>query len=290
MAATESSTPPHSRVASWPRLPAYWRLREVSDVAIDSSDRVWVLHRGDHPVMAFGRDGDFITSWGDGLFRGPHGIYVGADDSVFIVDRYAHVVMKFSMSGELLLTLGENDHPSPTYDGLPFNMPTSVALTPSGDMYVADGYGNRRVHKFSPDGELVLSWGEPGRAAGQFALVHNLTLDRQGHVYVCDRENNRIQIFDSEGVFLAEWTDCRLPQDVYIASDGLAYVAEKGTTADLGARITVRDSKGTILSTWNEGLMRPHGIWVNSKGDVYVADLAGSVHMFAHGTERAVRP
>ena len=272
-------------VQGWPKLPEYWAFECASDVAVDSQDRVYIFNRGSHPLIIADRDGHFITSWGEGLFRVPHGIYIGPDDMVYLSDVQSHVVMKFTPKGELLLTLGKKDFAEVTYYGRSFNMPTGLALSPSGDMFISDGYGNRRVHKYSPDGKLLLSWGEPGTGPGQFAVVHNIGVDRQGRVYVCDRENNRIQVFDDQGKFITQWSDCRSPGDVYIGKDDIIYVAEQGSQlrGEEPPRVTIRDLQGQILSQWEgeELVDSPHGIWVNSRGDVYVAELSGRVQMFA---------
>ncbi len=264
-------------VPGWPKLPLWWEFKAASDVAVNSQDRVYVFSRGMHPVTVFERDGTFVSSWGEGMFRNPHGIYIGPDDSVWLVDRDSHVVMKFTPDGKLLTTLGQRDAPAVTYYGQPFNMPSGVAIGPSGHIYVSDGYGNRRVHKFTPDGKLVLSWGEPGTGPGQFALVHNIAVDQQERVYICDRENNRIQVFDANGKFITEWRDMRAPGDIYISPDGLAYVAEQGGGKPV--RISIWTLEGRMLSAWDSTglgqgtIVAPHGIWVDSRGDIYVAEI-----------------
>src|SRR5262249_51980618 len=197
----------------WAKLPPGWGWSEVVAVAADSQDRVFVFNRGDHPVMIFGRDGTFLSSWGEGLFARPHGLFIGPDDAVYCTDDFGHTVRKFTPTGELLLTLGTSGKPSDTgatgmdyrtvlRAGPPFHHPTNLALSPSGDMYVSDGYGNARVHKFAPDGRLLLSWGEPGGGPGQFHLPHGIAVDGQGTVYVADRENSRVQLFTPDGKFL----------------------------------------------------------------------------------------
>jgi DNA-binding beta-propeller fold protein YncE len=169
--------------------------------------------------MVFDREGNLLTSWGEGLFKRAHGSRIGRDGSVYCTDDSNHTVFKFTPEGKLLLMLGNKDHPSDTgyvqqgglYESLatikrggpPFNRPTGVALSSSGEIYVSDGYGNSRVHKFTPAGTLLFSWGEPGIAPGQFRLPHSVWVDKQERVWVCDRENNRIQIFDARGEFLS---------------------------------------------------------------------------------------
>lgn len=269
-------------IGGWAKLPSWLELKTCSDVAVDSKDRVYLLDVGNHPVIVFDRGGNFLFTWGEGQFRHVHGIYIGPDDSVYVTDNYAHVVMKFTPEGKLLQTLGMRDVPSATYYGQPFNMPSGVALGPSGFIYVSDGYGNRRVHKFAPDGTLVLSWGEPGNGPGQFALVHNIAVDGQERVYVCDRENDRIQVFDETGRFITQWTNLREPADIYISKDDVVYVVEMGRKHGM-PRISLFSVDGRELSRWDnaEGAGRgtieaPHGLWVDSHGDIYVAEYGNT--------------
>ena len=161
----------------------------------------------------------------------------------------------------------------------PFNRPTGVDIGPDGDIYVADGYGNARVHKFSKDGKLLLSWGEPGGKPGQFRLPHNLKVDKKGRVWVADRENHRIQIFNSEGKFLDQWTDFIRPTDLFIdEKNGLVYVCE------LSMRVHVLSMDGKLLAKWgNTGMKKeealflaPHAIAVDSRGDIYVGEVSST--------------
>jgi DNA-binding beta-propeller fold protein YncE len=269
---------------------------------------VFVFHRGPRPVQVLDRDGKRLATWGEGLFVRPHGIFIGPDDTVYCTDDCDHTVRAFSPEGELRLTLGVRGRPSDTgatsmdyrtvrYAGPPFHYPTNVALGPTGDIYVSDGYGNARVHRFAPDGRLLQSWGEPGRGPGQFQLPHGIAVDREGTVYVADRENSRIQLFSAEGVFQAAWTDVARPCQIFIDRAGWIYVAELGFRvgrwpgtgeADPGAsggRVSIFDRHGRLQVRWGGGdhptnpgdFLAPHGIWVDSQGDLYVAEVARSV-------------
>jgi DNA-binding beta-propeller fold protein YncE len=265
----------------WAKIPENFILDDAVDIATDSHDRVFVFCRGNHPILIFDREGHFVSCWGEGQFRQPHGIFIGPDDSVYLVDAQCHTVEKFTLSGKLILRLGVRDWAEMTVRGKPFNMPTGLALSSSGEMFVSDGYGNQRVHKFSPDGKLLKSWGEYGRGPGQFRLVHNIAVDKDGKVYVCDRENDRIQTFSSDGEFLNEWTDLHKPGDVYIDQKrDIIYVAEQGRPGPQKPRISIRDLDGNILCIWegreSDGggvLENPHGIWVDSCGDIYVGEI-----------------
>jgi sugar lactone lactonase YvrE len=296
------------RVAdNWPTLPLGWNLVEVTAVATDSHDRVYVFNRGEHPVAIFSAEGDFIASWGEGVFARAHGITIGPDDVVYCVDDLDHTVKKFSADGQLLLTLGTSGRFSDTgatsvdyrniqRAGAPFNFPTNLAVSTCGDLYVADGYGNARIHRFSADGELLLSWGEPGDGPGQFHVPHGIAIDHDGIIYVADRENSRIQLFNADGQYLNEWNEVARPCEVFIDNDSNVYVAELGYRAGMwpgthpptsnatGGRMSVFNRQGELLARWGGGnnpcspgdFFAPHDVWVDSHGDVYVGEVTMS--------------
>ena len=274
----------YSLAEGWGELPESHEFGQVAGVAADSNGMVHLFNRSANPVQVFDMDGNFIRSWGAGSFANPHGITIGPDDSYWLADRDAHVVQKYSPLGELLLTIGTPNKPSDTgYNedsrtvtkaGGPFNLPTKVALSPSGEIYVSDGYGNCRVHKFAPDGEHILSWGEPGDGRGQFNLPHSLWVDAEGRVLVCDRENHRIQVFTPLGNHLDTWDGFLQPTDIYIDPDGIIYVSE------LGDRVSIVDGEGKVLARWGGersqepgGFWGAHGIWVCGRGDIYVSEV-----------------
>ena len=301
----------------WEQLPPGWRFVEVAGVATDSQDRVYVFCRGEHPMIVFDREGRFLTSWGEGLFARPHGIFIGPDDAVWCTDDLDHTVRKFTTDGRLLLTLGTSgracdtgiagiDYRTIQRAGPPFNRPTNVALAPDGTLLVTDGYGNARVHRFAPDGRLLGSWGEPGSGPGQFNLPHGIAVDRDGNVYVADRENSRLQIFSPQGQFLAEWTDLARPMQVFIDGQDNVFVVDVGWRAGLfpwqappgphppGARLSIFDRAGKLQDRWGDAgdaaapgnFFAPHDIWIDSHGDVYV----GEVVMSAGGNRGLVSP
>ena len=290
-------------VDGWAKLPEGWSFNDASDLSIDSQDRVFVLNRSEHPVMVFDRDGNLLASWGEGFFKRAHGSCIGFDGSVFCTDDSDHTVSKFTPQGELLQVLGKKGQysdtgykPKPDFfeslatikrGGLPFNRPTGVALSSSGEIYVSDGYGNARVHKFSPAGTLLFSWGEPGTAPGQFRLPHSVFIDKREHVWVTDRENNRIQIFNSQGDFTSQWTDLHRPTDIFIDNEGVVYVSE------LGLRVSLFTIEGELLARWGcqrqnkdtDLFVAPHAIVVDSRGDIYVGEVA----MTSAGVNRGSR-
>jgi len=219
-------------VAGWGRLPEGWSYVEATSVAVDAVDNVYVFNRGAHPVIVFDRDGNFLRSWGEGIFRRPHGITIGPNDTLWLTDDLHHTIRQFTAAGKLLLTIGDPDTPSTLQGGKPFNRPTHVALCPkSGDVYVSDGYGNSRVHKYDPTGRHLHSWGAPGTDPGCFNVPHNLATDADGLVYVADRENHRVQVFDGKGQYLAQLSNLHRPCGLFAErrDGGLLYVGELPT-------------------------------------------------------------
>jgi DNA-binding beta-propeller fold protein YncE len=299
----QAKTLRYELVPGWEQLPSSIVHRDVAGVAVDSRDRVFLFCRGDHPVLIYDRDGRFLTSWGEGQFTlRTHGITVGPDDSVYCVDDADHTVRKYTPDGRLLMVLGTSGRPSDTgytadnprvlYGGPPFNRPTNLAVAPNGELFISDGYGNARVHRFSADGRLLQSWGQPGTEPGQFNTPHGIWVHPDGRVFVCDRENDRLQIFSPDGEYLGSWTDVRRPTQLVIDREGVAYVAElawhvghtspvRGAIrADEPGRVSVYDPSGAVLARWGGpdrcapgNFAAPHSIAVDSHGDLYVAEV-----------------
>jgi DNA-binding beta-propeller fold protein YncE len=294
-------------IEDWERLPAGFTHLDCVGVSVDSQDNVYLFTRDQPRLIVYNRDGAFLRSWGENVFTDrTHGVAIGPDDLVYCVDEGSHCIYKFSPTGELLLTVGNKGIAAETgYDGRlesitggpPFNRPTNVAVAPNGDLYVSDGYGNCRVHRFSPKGELIQSWGDPGTGPGQFNLPHGIAVAGDGRVLVADRENDRIQIYSSDGRFLEQWTDVQRPTNVAIDREGRVYISELwwrvgqqspvhgGVTEDKPGRVSVFDGAGRLLARWGGpdraaagNFIAPHDIAVDSRGDVYVAEVT---HTFA---------
>ena len=277
-------------IQDWAKLPEGWSFGTTSAVATDSQDRVYVFQRKDPPVVIFDRDGNYLNSWGSGVITDPHGIYI-QDDVMYVTDRSDSVALKFTLEGKPLLLIGDRgvysdtgcENPGdlvPRAAG-PFNYLTEMGPAPSGDLYVSDGYRNTRVHRYSAQGHLISSWGEPGGAyygpvteprleeePNHFRLLHSILVDKEGKVYVCDRENSRIQIFSGEGQFITMWNDIHRPTDIAMDAEGNFYVSEFEDDGS-STRVSVLGGDGRVLARWES--RAPHGIWVDSQGDIYIA-------------------
>jgi len=286
-----SSFTPSSRsllepVADWPRLPANITLDRVVGVDVDSRGFVYVAHRGDHPLLCLNPDGTLNREVGAEHQRqstaydrrGPvpipiatrtwmHGLHIDPWDNVWVTDVGRHLVMKFDPAGALVMTMGVDGVAG--CDATHFDQPTHVCVVPTGEIFVTDGYGNSRIAKFSAEGQFLLDWGTRGTAPGDFHTPHVITLGPDGLLYMTDRENDRVQVFDQTGRVQAVWPELHSVDGLYAAPDGLIY----GSTG-IDRAVLRFDRKGQILDVWVEpGLFRyPHGIAVDKAGAVYTAD------------------
>jgi DNA-binding beta-propeller fold protein YncE len=279
-------------------------LGDVPGIAVDSHDNVFVFQRGDPPVLVFDREGALIKSWGHGLFKRPHGLFIDGDDNLYCTDDEGQSVRKFTAGGQLLLEIkGKDQSPVTGYrpgypdsvarSAPPFCYPTGAALTPDKEgLLVTDGYGNARIHRFDSTGSLVSSFGDPGSERGHFVIPHGIHIDADGTMYVSDRENERAQIFDSAGEFVGIWPGLNCPNNIVRGTDGYYYVAELGRSMQgppgnkyivrdaIHARVTVRDPGGKLVAEWgarnhsDDGIFfAPHGIAIDSRGDLYIGEV-----------------
>jgi hypothetical protein len=293
------------KLVDWPAPPISaagvpmgpWNFIQVASVAITARGSILVLHRGAHPIMEFESNGSFVRSWGDGMFSegkvgaipqaswtedkshysavygpagctacGAHSVRVDTQGNIWVIDAPGHVVYKMTPEGKELMRLGRKGVSGTGPDT--FNLPTDVAFAANGDVYVSDGYGSARVVKYSRDGKYLLQWGSRGKGPGQFGLPHNLVTDARGRVYVTDRDNQRIELFDSEGKFLSQWTSTGGVSGLAITRDQRIWTGE-----------TLRDLEGKILGRL-PGTTGGHGVAVTNSGDVYIAQLNGVVQKF----------
>jgi hypothetical protein len=277
----------------WGQLPPELPVGDVAGIAIDRDDNVYVFNRGDHPMIVFDRHGSVIRTWGEGVFTRPHGVHIGHDGYVYCTDDGDHTVRKFTAAGVALLEIGIPGRASEAMSGRPFNRCTHTALSPKGDIYVSDGYGNAHIHQYSADGRHLRTWGSAGFEPGQFNLPHNICCDENGWVYVADRENNRVQIFDGHGRFEAQWAGLQRPCAMCMerGRPGNLYIGElapfrplEALRADQGPRISVVRRDGHIaarLGGRGPGLaptefFAPHGIGVDSLGNIFLGEVTAA--------------
>lgn len=286
-------------IPNWPQLPDGLVLGQVAGVDVDSHGKVFVFHRaerfwgGENIELKFiasptvlvldNETGRVIHQWGAGTFVMPYGLTIDDEDNIWLTDVGLHQVFKFDSAGALLMTLGERGIPGD--DAAHFNMPTDVAIAPDGTFYISDGYVNSRITKFSKDGEYITRWGTKGMDVGQFDVPHSIALDSNGFVYVADRGNARIQIFDEAGKFVKEWKNASLgrPWAVRIDAKGNIFVVDGGDQNEFWpdrARILQLDSEGKILASFGSygkepgQFIWPHTIAVGPDGALYVGEVA----------------
>ena len=286
-------------VANWPNLPGAMKLGQVSGIDIDSEGNVYIFHRAERiwegepielktiaspTVLVLNSEtGEVISQWGTDTFVMPHGLTIDQDDNLWLTDVGLHQVFKFDHEGNLLLTIGERGVPGE--DETHFNMPTDVAVALDGSFYVSDGYVNSRITKFSSDGKYLFSWGNHGEAPGQFDVPHSIALDSLGNIYVADRGNARLQIFDQDGQFIEEWKGEYLgrPWAVRIDEHGNIFVVDGGDQNEFWpdrARILKLNADGDILAAFGSfgagpgQFIWPHTVAIGADGAIYVGEVA----------------
>ena len=293
-----------SKLETWPGLatsaagtPAAWNFGQVAGVATTANGYILVLHRGAQPIMLFDAGGRFVRAWGDGLFShgkvggigaadrqpgesgytavygpagcyncGAHAIRVDPDGNIWVVDAPGHVVYKMDFQGRVLMELGSKGVAGQSPNT--FNLPTDVGFGIDGAVYVSDGYGNARVVKYSPDGHYLLEWGGRGTGPGKFGLPHNLVVDAQDRVYVTDRDNQRVEVFDADGQFLSEWPTLGGNSALFLTVDQHIWTGGVLRTLDGDPVATLPDGDGG------------HGMTVTGDDEVFVAQLDGRVQKF----------
>jgi DNA-binding beta-propeller fold protein YncE len=256
------------------KIPAEVDLGAMSAVAIDAQDRVYMLHRGTPPLLAFDAQGSYLRGWGEGLFKVPHGLRVDREGNVWTTDNGNHVLRKFTADGKLLATLGVEGKALSGTEG--FRSPDDLVFDSKGNIYVADS-GNGRIAKLAAHGSFLSQWGSKGKGPGQFATAHGLAIDRADRIYVADRGNKRVQVFDSSGTHLADWSGFGNPFGLLVVGDDLLV-----TEGDIH-KVFHLDRDGQIVASWGDPqlLQLPHLMAVNSQGTLFVAEVNGKrVQMF----------
>ena len=267
---------------NWAKVPDGWAMPAAA-VYGDSQDRVYCFNRDpEHPIVIFDREGNYLSHWGAGIVEFAHAILIDKQDNVWLVDRDRGQVMKFTTDGKLLMTIGNKGFRSDTgYDnsqhvgdgwqhvtkgGEPFNLPAGIALNDQGEVFIADGYGNARVHKFSPTGEHLLSWGGPGTGPGEFNLPHGAWVDSKGRLLIADRENDRVQVFSQDGEHISTWpTKLIGPAVIYVDDEDIVYIPEHN-----GGLFSILSPEGERLAQWGSEIHRScHGVWADSHKDLY---------------------
>ena len=277
---------------------AGWNFIQVAAVAALPNGNILVLHRGAHPLLEFEPSGKFIRSWDNVAFSegkvaaipqkdwenrshyaavygpagcdscGAHTVRVDPEQNIWLVDAGSHVVFKTNQQGKVLMQLGTKG--AAGTDSTHFNLPTDVGFAPNGDIYVSDGYGSARVLKFTHDGKYLLQFGKRGTGPGEFGLPHNVVVDARGRVYVSDRDNQRVEVFDANGKFLSQWAGTGGYSALAITKDQKIWTGS-----------VLRELDGTVIGRLPEGVGAHGGIALHPSGDVYLGQLRGIVQKFA---------
>ncbi len=286
---------------TWPMRPeGISSTGGVAGMAVDGDDNIWVLQRGENPIQIYKPDGTFVRTWGKGMFIGPHQLRIDPEGNVWVADFRAHVIQKFTPEGELLLTLGTREQPGE--DESHFYRPTDMTFTPTGDIFITDGYGNRRVVHFDKQGKFIKAWGKYGVKPGEFVLPHSIVLDSQGRLYVADRNVGRIQIFDQEGKSLDEWRGIIMPwaltinakDEILVCGSSPHWWMRDGAYPEVKDQLLMRfttDGRVRQVWTWPLGIRkenRPAGVELkpgetigahciaeDSQGNLYIGDIYG---------------
>ena len=267
---------------NWAKVPEGWSMPAAA-VYGDSKDRVYCFNRDpEHPIVIFDREGNYVSHWGAGVVEFAHSILLDKDDNVWLVDRDRGQVLKFTSDGKELMTIGtkgfrsetgadntvfgSNGYKDVVKGGAPFTPPAGIALNDAGEVFIADGYANSRVHKFSPEGKHIMSWGEPGTGPGQFNLPHGVWIDRRGRVLVADRENDRVQVFTQDGEYISTWPSKLIgPALLFVDDEDTVYIPEHN-----GGLFSILNLEGERLAQWGSEIHRScHGVWADSHKDLY---------------------
>lgn len=271
-------------------LPDGIKLGASSGVAFDAQGHMWVLNRGEHPLVEFDGQGRFVRSLGEGMFNRGHGLRIAPDGSIWTTDVQGHTVMKMNTKGEVLLTLGTRGQPGGWDEAAGTRLlfePADIAFGPGGDVFVVQGHGRGegRVLRFDKTGRFKMSWGGKGSAPGQFDQPHSILVTAQNQLLVADRENRRVQVFDLDGHFIKAWKFNGLPCGLVVGPDKQLYLATgfSGQILRLNAdgkaaAMMGQPGPGPALGEFGEA----HYMAFAPNTDIYVADtINAKLHRFA---------
>jgi DNA-binding beta-propeller fold protein YncE len=265
-------------------LPDGMKMGAPSSVAILAGGDILVFNRGEHPFMEFDAKGTLVRTFGEGRYVRPHGMRLDSEGNIWTTDVAGHTVTKMSSRGEVLMTLGTRGQPGSWNETSHLMQePADIAFGPQGDVFVVEGHGRGegRVLRFNKSGTLLTSWGGIGKAPGQFDQPHSILVN-DGQVFVADRENRRVQVFDLNGKYIKEWKFAGLPCGLYLSADRQLYLASgfAGQILRLdanGKAIGMMGQPGKGLGEFGEA----HYLTFTPGGDIYVADTINAVlHKF----------
>jgi hypothetical protein len=276
LTAVHAADTAYQQVENWAQLPDGTKWAMMTAVDIDSHGTVYVYQRGvPAQVMAFDSSGKLLRSWSyGGGFPSAHGLRVDRDDNVWVTDRGWHQVLKFSPEGKLLLALGRKGVMGDNNSTDALNGPSDVAFGPNGEIFVSDGEStNTRVVKFTAEGKFIKFWGTKGSGPGQLDVPHAIAIDSKRRLYVADRSNKRIEIFDQEGGYLGVMTNAGTPYGLFIAKGDILYACDGSQGKN---DVTVVDLKDQRVLAHFGGLTGPHMLSVDASGSIYVAETTGA--------------
>lgn len=280
---------------SWPKSSPALPRGQTPGIAVDAQDHIWIFARANPPIRVYDGQGELLRSWGQGVIGSAHFLRFDSEGQVWIADVGSHVVRKFTPEGRLLMTLGVPGVPG--QDAKHFNKPTDMAITPTGEIFVTDGYGNNRIVHFGKNGKFINSWGRLGDEPGEFNLPHSIVVDSKGLLYVADRNNARVQVFRQNGEFLSEWRNLMIPYQIWITPSDDIWICGSSPMPWLPGQLYLGvppkdqlvmkfDTKGKVRLLWTfpkgEGddeapgtLNGIHGVAADSRENLYIGDIFG---------------
>ena len=290
----QSDTLQYEVDVTWPQKPARFKWAQMAGIAVDSQDQIHIFTRSQPTVQVYKIDGTLVRAWIMEDSSGSHFIRIGPEGNIWTANISENVVRKYNPKGKLLLTLGEPGVAGT--DEVHFDRPTDMAILPTGDIFVSDGYNNRRVVHFDAKGKFINQWGRDGSGPGQFALPHSIVADSKKRIYVADRENARIQVFDNKGKLLSVWEDTITPWGLYITKKDELWVCGSSVFKDgegncvvlpPGDQLLMKlDLTGKVLIKIPLKMTREppgktgelnwvHAVAFDSQGNLYLGDIQG---------------